>query len=91
MSINWPIASTATHLMTMAVHEDLDDAARVAMREMIGLLEKHYGMDFHDAYRLCSIAADMHVTQFVNGNRGIHVMLPRALLAGLKTQPNFLN
>jgi hypothetical protein len=33
----------------------------------------------------------MHVTQFVNGNRGIHVMLPRALLAGLKTQPNFLN
>jgi len=91
MSINWPIASTPTHLMTMAVHEDLDDAARVAMREMIGLLEKHYGMDFHDAYRLCSIAADMHVTQFVNGNRGIHVMLPRALLAGLKTQPNFLN
>jgi acetamidase/formamidase len=90
LSINWPIATTPTHLMTMAVHEDLDDAARVAMREMIGLLETHYRMAFHDAYRLCSIAADMHVTQFVNGNRGIHVMLPRAPLAGLKTQPNFL-
>ena len=77
--------------MTTAVHEDLDDAARMAMREMIGLLEKHYAMDFHDAYRLCSVAADMHVTQFVNGNRGIHVMLPRVPLAGLKTQPNFLN
>jgi acetamidase/formamidase len=91
MSIDWPIATTATHLMTTAVHEDLDDAARIAMREMIGLLEKHYSMDFHDAYRLCSIAADMHVTQFVNGNRGIHVMLPREPLAGLKTQPTFLN
>jgi acetamidase/formamidase len=89
-SINWPIACTPTHLMTMAMHEDLDDAARLAMREMIALLEKHYAMDFHDAYRLCSIAADMHVTQFVNGNRGIHVMLPRALVSGLKTQPNFL-
>jgi acetamidase/formamidase len=91
MSVNWPIATTRTHLMTMAMHEDLDDAARLAMREMIALLEKYYAMDFHDAYRLCSIAADMHVTQFVNGNRGIHVMLPRALLAGRKTQPNFLN
>jgi acetamidase/formamidase len=91
MSLNWPIATTQTHLMTMAVHEDLDDAARLAMREMIALLETHYAMEFHDAYRLCSIAADMHVTQFVNGNRGIHVMLPRALVAGLKTQPNFLN
>jgi len=91
MAVNWPIATTPTHLMTMAAHEDLDHAARLAMREMIALLERHYGMDFHDAYRLCSIAADMHVTQFVNGNRGIHVMLPRGPLAGLKKQPNFLN
>ena len=91
LSITWPIACTSTHLMTMAVHEDLDDAARLAMRAMIALLETHYAMDFHDAYRLCSVAADMHVTQFVNGNRGIHVMLSRALLTGLKTQPNFLS
>ena len=70
--------------MTMAFHEDLDDAARIAMRSMIGLLERLYGMDFHDAYRFCSIAADMRVTQFVNGNRGIHVLLARDLLAQLR-------
>jgi acetamidase/formamidase len=86
--IEWPIAVTPSHLMTMAVHEDLDDAARLAMRSMIRVLETHYRMAFHDAYRLCSIAADMHVTQFVNGNRGIHAMLPRALVAGLSMQPD---
>jgi acetamidase/formamidase len=90
MRINWPIAVTPTHLMTMAFHEDLDDAARLAMRDMIDLLETHYAMPFHDAYRLCSVAADMHVTQFVNGNRGIHVMLPRAPLVNLENQPLFV-
>lgn len=82
-AIEWPLAVTPDHLMTMAFHEDLDDAARIAMRIMIGLLERHYAMQFHDAYRLCSIAADMRVTQFVNGNRGIHVLLARDLLRQL--------
>ena len=82
-TIEWPLAVTPDHLMTMAFHEDLDDAARIAMRIMIGLLERHYAMQFHDAYRLCSIAADMRVTQFVNGNRGIHVLLARDLLRQL--------
>ncbi len=88
-AVEWPIAVTPLHLMTMAVHEDLDDAARLAMRSMIKVLEGHFEMPFHDAYRLCSIAADMHVTQFVNGNRGIHVMLPRALFSGMTMQPDF--
>jgi acetamidase/formamidase len=83
LSLDWPLAATPDHLMTMAFHEDLDDAARIAMRSMIGLLESIYGMAFHDAYRFCSIAADMRVTQFVNGNRGIHVLLARNLLAQL--------
>ena len=91
LELEWPLAVTPTHLMSMAFNEDLDAAARLAMRSMIRLLEEHYAMPFHDAYRLCSIAADMRVTQFVNGNRGIHVMLPRAPLAGLNYQPAFLN
>lgn len=82
-ALDRPIAVTPSHLMTMAFHEDLDDAARIAMRGMIALLEGIYGMDFHDAYRFCSIAADMRVTQFVNGNRGIHVLLARDLLTQL--------
>jgi acetamidase/formamidase len=83
LELDWPMAITPDHLMTMAFHEDLEDAARIAMRIMIRQLENHYGMPFHDAYRLCSIAADMRVTQFVNGNRGIHVLLARNILQQL--------
>ena len=90
IAIDLPFAVTGGHLMTMAFHEDLDDAARLAMREMIRMLERHYGLAFHDAYRLCSVAADLRVTQFVNGNRGIHVMLPLAPLAALNPNPVFL-
>lgn len=89
VAIEWPLAATPDYLMTMAFHEDLDDAARIAMRTMIGLLERHYGMQFHDAYRLCSVAGDMRVTQFVNGNRGIHVLLARELLQQLPCTLDF--
>jgi acetamidase/formamidase len=89
LTLDWPLAVTPNHLVTMAFHEDLDDAARLAMRSMIGLLEDQYGMTFHDAYRVCSIAADMRVTQFVNGNRGIHVMVERALLQQLPAKLDF--
>lgn len=89
IALDWPLAATPDHLMTMAFHEDLDDAARIAMRTMIGLLENNYGMAFHDAYRVCSAAADMRVTQFVNGNRGIHVMLARDLLRQLPAKLDF--
>ena len=90
LTIDLPFAVTPGHLMTMGFHENLDSAAREAMRKMIELLGTHYGLAFHDAYRLCSLAADMRVTQFVNGNRGIHVMFPRAILS-TKPQPAFLD
>ena len=89
LKTEWPFAVTREKLMTMAFNESLDVAARLAMRNMIGLLETHYGLAFHDAYRLCSVAADMHVSQFVNGNRGIHVVLPHGPLANLPAAPPF--
>ena len=33
-----------------------------------------------DAYSLCSIAADLRVTQTVDGNKGIHCVLSKAML-----------
>ena len=90
LALEWPMAVTLEHLMTMAFHEDLDDAARLAMRAMIRVLEEHYSLPFHVAYRLCSVAADMRVTQFVNGNRGIHVLLALDHLRQLPASPDFL-
>jgi acetamidase/formamidase len=40
------------------------------------------GLNRTAAYRLCSLAADLIVTQVVSGNQGIHVRLPRACCSG---------
>ena len=50
----------------MAFDPDLDVAAASAVREMIELIGRTSGLSAADAYTLCSIAADVHVTQLVN-------------------------
>jgi acetamidase/formamidase len=43
MHLRWPRAETPTHFMTMGLHEDLNEATKLAVREMIEFLmsEKH--------------------------------------------------
>jgi acetamidase/formamidase len=76
-----PRAETPTHVITMAFDTDLDQAVTVALREMIQLICDTAGLAPEDAYALCSVAADLVVTQVVDGNKGIHVTLPRWALA----------
>ena len=75
-----PWAETATHVITMAFDPDLDIAAQSALYEMIKLIERATGLSAADAYSLCSVAADVHVTQLVNLHKGIHVMLAKSAL-----------
>ena len=79
MRILWPRAETATHYISMGFHEDLNEATRLAIREMIEFLvnEKHLSRD--DAYMLTSVAGDVDITQLVDGNKGVHVMLPKKI------------
>ena len=35
-----------------------------------------------DAYMLCSLQADLHVTQTVDGNKGIHCMIEKKMIGG---------
>lgn len=72
-----PRAETATHHITMAFNEDLDDAAKDALREMIKLIGERMGLEAADAYMFSSLVVDMRVTQLVDGNKGIHAMLPK--------------
>ena len=81
MTLEWPLAETPTHVITMAFDPDLDDAVVIALRDMIKLICARTGISREDAYTLCSLAADLRVTQVVNGAKGIHVMLEKALLA----------
>jgi len=48
---------------------------------MIGVIAARTGITRAEAYTLCSLAADVRVTQVVNGSKGIHVMLAKEYLA----------
>lgn len=75
-----PMAETPTHLITMGFDPDLDRCAEIALREMIALIVARTGLDREDAYMLCSLAGDLRITQTVNGNKGVHMMMAKALL-----------
>ena len=77
--ITWPRAETPTHYITMGLNEDLDQAAKLATREMIDFLVAEKGMSRDDAYILCSLAVDLHVTQLVDQTKGVHAMLPKSI------------
>jgi acetamidase/formamidase len=88
MTLEWPLAETPTHVITMAFDPDLDDAVVIALRDMIKLICARTGLSREDAYTLCSLAADLRVTQVVNGSKGIHVMLEKAHLRGPTRTPS---
>ena len=79
--LKWPRAETPTHYIAMGLHTDLDEAARLATREMIDFLVTEKRMNRDEAYILCSVAADLHVTQLVDGTKGVHAMLAKSMFA----------
>lgn len=76
----WPRAETPTHYVSMGLHADLDEAARLATLDMVDFLVEHRGMSPDDAYVLCSVALDLRITQLVDGTKGVHGMLAKAVL-----------
>ena len=79
MKLRWPRAETPAAFMTMGINEDLTEATKIAVREMIDFLvtEKKLGRD--DAYMLASVAADFSITQLVDGTKGVHAMIPKSI------------
>ena len=80
LKLKFPRAESPTHLISMGLNEDLDDAAKQALREMINWITELTNLSREDAYTLCSLAGDLHVTQLVDVNKGVHCVLPKALL-----------
>jgi acetamidase/formamidase len=79
MKLTWPRGETPTHWIAMGMDKDLTTATKIAIREGVKLLGDKYGMTPTDAYQLISTACDVSVTQLVDGNMGMHVMIPKRL------------
>ena len=78
-TLQWPRAETPTHYISMGLDPDLDEAARMATREMVRFLVDDKDMEPGDAYILCSVALNLRITQLVDGTKGVHGMLSKDL------------
>ncbi len=75
----WPRAETPTHFITMGMDENLTEATRIAVQEMVDFLMQTRSLERGAAYALASIAADLHITQLVDGNVDVHMMIAKEI------------
>jgi acetamidase/formamidase len=80
----YPRAETPTHYISMGFNEDLTLATKKAVREMIDFLVGEKGLSRDDAYMLTSVAGDVDITELVDGNKGVHVMMLKRVFAKVK-------
>lgn len=82
LSLDYPRAETPDARITMGMNADLDNAASHALRQMIDWIVDTTNLSRSQAFMLMSLAADVRVTQLVNQEKGIHVVLPKSALGG---------
>ena len=68
--------------VTTGISPDLMEGARAAVSGMIDLLAKRYKMNAIDAYLLCSVCADLRISEIVDmPNWVVSLYFPRVVLA----------
>jgi acetamidase/formamidase len=80
MKLVWPRAETPTHWIVMGLHPDLNEGMKIVVRETIDFITKRFPhLTREEAYMIASVAVDYHVTQVVDGTKGIHGMIPKSI------------
>ena len=80
MSLETPFAETPQNLISMGFDEDLDEAMRKAVRDMINLVVSRGNLSRNQAYMLLSLAGDLRITQVVDGEKGVHMLMRKEWL-----------
>jgi len=81
LALTAPFAENSDHLISMSFHEDLDQAMKQALRDMIVQVTNRTSLTRNQAYVLLSLAGDLRITQVVDGEKGVHMMLRKEWLA----------
>ena len=64
--IDWPRIESPDEIMTVGSARPLEDAARIAFREMVGWMASDHGWEREDAYMFLSLAARARIAQIVD-------------------------
>jgi acetamidase/formamidase len=84
LKLDWPRGETPTHWISMGTDTSLVVATRVAVQEMVKFIQETRGVTQKQAYQVASMAADLRITQLVDGNVGVHMMIAKSILAAPK-------
>ncbi|HVD62379.1 MAG TPA: acetamidase, partial [Gemmatimonadaceae bacterium] len=80
IKLDWPRAETPTHWITMGTDTSLVVATKTAVQEMVKFLMEKKGLTQVQAYKAASMAADLRITELVDGNVGVHMMIAKSYL-----------
>ncbi len=83
-----PVGETPGEWIVLGLHEDLDEAVRVATRAALQLVRTRTGADPATAYAWLSAAGDLGVSQVVDGVKGVHFVLPKRWLDAAVRHPS---
>jgi acetamidase/formamidase len=80
MKLEWPRAETPTHWIAMGTDTSLVVATKIAIREMVKLIQEKKGLTETQAYQAASMAADLRITELVDGNVGVYMMIAKSYM-----------
>jgi acetamidase/formamidase len=67
-TIDWPRLENENEIMTTGIYRPVDDAARIAVTELVHWIHADYGLSDLDTYELCSKVCKLHLTEMVDPN-----------------------
>ena len=80
MHLTWPMAETPTDYIVMGMDKDLTTATKICVQQMVDFLMRKKNLPRVEAYRLASMAANLRITELVDGNVGVHMMIAKSVL-----------
>lgn len=66
--IEWPRFENDNEIMAAGIYRPVDDAARIAVTELVHWIHADYGLSELDAYELLSKVGKLHLTEMVDPN-----------------------
>ncbi len=90
--ISWPRVESDEYIMSVGSYRPLEDAFRIAHKEMVEWLVKDFGLEMMDAYQLLSQVGVARIAQVVDPNYTVAACFPKKYLpeGKLKTPHNKL-
>jgi acetamidase/formamidase len=76
LHLTTPRATTPAGELTFGFADTLDEAMKIALADMVEVMQERYDVPRREALALASVVVDLHVTQVVNGVVGVHAILP---------------